>query len=141
MTQELAACGIGSPSARDISNAVIAIRSRKLPDPAVMGNAGSFFKNPVVSAVQKEVLLGHYPKLVSYAQPDGSYKLAAGWLVDHCGWKGKSRGAAGVCDTQALVLVNRGGASGEDVAALAQAIQADVKAKFDVLLEIEPVLV
>jgi len=140
VARELASRGITAPTARQISDAVIAIRTRKLPDPTVLGNAGSFFKNPVVSAAQKEAFLSRYPQLVSYVQGDGSYKLAAGWLVDQCGWKGKTSGAAGVSDTQALVLVNRGGASGEDVAALAQAIQADVKAKFGVVLEIEPVL-
>lgn len=141
VTQELASRSITAPTARQISDAVIAIRTRKLPDPEVLGNVGSFFKNPVVSAAQKDALLGRYPQLVSYAQGDGSYKLAAGWLVEQCGWKGKTSGAAGVSETQALVLVNRGGASGQEVAQLAQAIQADVKAQFNVALEIEPVLV
>jgi len=141
VAQELASKGISTPNARDISDVVIAIRTRKLPDPAVLGNAGSFFKNPVVSAAQQVALLGRYPQLVSYAQEDGSYKLAAGWLVDQCGWKGKSSGAAGVSETQALVLVNRGGASGQDVARLAKEIQADVEARFGVTLETEPVIV
>ena len=141
VAQELAARGITNPSARDISDAVIAIRTRKLPDPAKLGNAGSFFKNPVVSAAQKEALASRYPQLVSYAQGDGSFKLAAGWLVDQCGWKGRTAGAAGVSETQALVLVNRGGASGHDIAQLAQAIRADVSARFGVDLEAEPVLV
>jgi UDP-N-acetylmuramate dehydrogenase len=141
VAQELAARGITRPSARDISDAVIAIRTRKLPDPAKLGNAGSFFKNPVVSAAQKEALASRYPQLVSYAQGDGSFKLAAGWLVDQCGWKGRTAGAAGVSETQALVLVNRGDASGQDIAQLAQAIRADVATRFGVELETEPVLV
>lgn len=139
VTQELAARGISEPTAQDISAAVIAIRTRKLPDPAVIGNAGSFFKNPVVTTVRRDALLARYPQLVNYAQPDGSVKLAAGWLIDQCGWKGKTAGAAGVYEKQALVLVNRGGASGADIAQLAHAIQADVSKRFDVLLEPEPI--
>ncbi|MDB5773483.1 MAG: murB [Burkholderia sp.] len=141
VAQELAARGIEVPTAFDISDAVIAVRTRKLPDPAVIGNAGSFFKNPIVSAQQCNELLGRHPNLVSYAQPDGSFKLAAGWLIDQCGWKGRSLGAAGVYEKQALVLVNRGGASGKDVAKLAAAIQADVRARFGVMLEPEPIFV
>jgi UDP-N-acetylmuramate dehydrogenase len=141
VAQELAARGIAEPTARDISDAVIAIRRRKLPDPAVIGNAGSFFKNPVVPAEQRDALLQAHPDLVSHVQPDGSYKLAAGWLIDQCGWKGKSLGAAGVYEKQALVLVNRGGATGNDVWRLAQAVQADVEARFGVRLEPEPVVV
>jgi UDP-N-acetylmuramate dehydrogenase len=141
VAQELAARKIAVPSARDVSDAVIAIRTRKLPDPAVVGNAGSFFKNPVVPAAQREALLAQHPELVSYAQPDGSFKLAAGWLIDRCGWKGKSIGAAGVYERQALVLVNRGGATGQEVVALARKIQDDVQARFGVKLEPEPVFV
>lgn len=139
VTQELAARKITEPTAQDISAAVIAIRTRKLPDPAVIGNAGSFFKNPVVTTSQRDTLLATYPQLVNYAQPDGSVKLAAGWLIDQCGWKGKTAGAAGVYENQALVLVNRGGASGADIAQLAAAIQADVAQRFDVQLEPEPI--
>ncbi|MBV8666817.1 MAG: UDP-N-acetylenolpyruvoylglucosamine reductase, partial [Burkholderiaceae bacterium] len=141
LAQELAAQGIAAPTARDVSNAVIAIRQRKLPDPAVIGNAGSFFKNPLVPAAQYEALLAQYPKLVSYAQPDGSVKLAAGWLIDQCGWKGRSMGAAGVYEKQALVLVNRGSAKGDELWQLALQIQADVQARFGVQLEPEPVLI
>lgn len=140
LAQELAARAIAQPSPREISDAVIAIRQRKLPDPAVIGNAGSFFKNPVVPASQRDALLQQHPNLVSHVQPDGSYKLAAGWLIDQCGWKGKSLGAAGVYEKQALVLVNRGGASGADVWRLAQAVQADVAARFGVQLEPEPIV-
>lgn len=136
---ELAARLITEPTAQDISAAVIAIRTRKLPDPAVIGNAGSFFKNPVVTPAQRDSLLQRYPQMVNYAQPDGSVKLAAGWLIDQCGWKGRTAGAAGVYENQALVLVNRGGASGADIAQLAAAIQADVAQRFDVQLEPEPI--
>jgi UDP-N-acetylmuramate dehydrogenase len=139
VTQELAARNIAEPTASQISDAVIAIRTRKLPDPALIGNAGSFFKNPVVSVTQRDALVARYPDLVNYAQPDGSVKLAAGWLIDQCGWKGRNNGAAGVYEKQALVLVNRGGASGSDIAQLAASIQADVAQRFDVLLEPEPV--
>ena len=132
---------ISNPSAIDISEAVMAIRRRKLPDPAVIGNAGSFFKNPVVSAAQRDALLLAYQQLVSYEQANGSVKLAAGWLIDHCGWKGRSLGAAGVHDRQALVLVNRGGATGEEMVQLAERIQTDVALRFGVNLEIEPVVV
>ena len=120
---------------------MIAARLRKLPDPSVTGNADSFFKNPVVTAVQRDSLLQKYPQLVSYPQADGSVKLAAGWLIDQCGWKGRSLGAAGVHERQALVLVNRGGASGQDILQLAERIKEDVALRFGVKLEIEPVLI
>lgn len=132
---------IAVPTARQVADAVIAIRRRKLPDPAQIGNVGSFFKNPVVSTQQKADLQSRWPQLVSYAQPDGSHKLAAGWLIDQCGWKGRSLGRAGVYEKQALVLVNRGGASGAEVLELARAIRADVAERFGVELEMEPVLI
>jgi UDP-N-acetylmuramate dehydrogenase len=141
LAQEVATRGLTGPSAADISNAVIAIRQRKLPDPALIGNAGSFFKNPVVPAAQRDALLARHKQLVSYTQGDGSYKLAAGWLIDQCGWKGRAMGAAGVYEKQALVLVNRGGASGAEMVALAEAIQRDVEDRFGVRLEPEPVFV
>ncbi|MDQ9169791.1 UDP-N-acetylmuramate dehydrogenase [Oxalobacteraceae bacterium R-40] len=141
VAQELAAQGIDTPTARQVSEAVIAIRTRKLPDPAQIGNAGSFFKNPVVSGEERDALLARFPQMVSFVQPDGSYKLAAGWLIDQCGWKGKALGAAGVYEKQALVLVNRGNAKGQDIVALAEAIREDVRQRFGVLLEAEPIFV
>ena len=141
LAAELAARHVSDPTAQDIADAVIAIRRRKLPDPAQIGNAGSFFKNPVVSAEHHAQLLAKYPQLVSYPQLDGSIKLAAGWMIDQCGWKGRSLGAAGVHEKQALVLVNRGGATGAAVLALAEKISDDVRARFGVSLETEPVIV
>lgn len=132
--------GIASPEAQQVAQAVCAIRRRKLPDPAQLGNAGSFFKNPVVTRAQRTALLAVWPDLVSYLQSDGSYKLAAGWMIDRAGWKGKRLGAAGVHEQQALVLVNHGGASGQEIAALAQAIVQDIQARFGVRLEMEPVV-
>jgi UDP-N-acetylmuramate dehydrogenase len=137
---ELVAMNIAAPTARDVSNAVIAIRTRKLPDPAVIGNAGSFFKNPVVSAIEAESLAVRFPNIARYPAPNG-VKLAAGWLIEQAGWKGKrlsAQSAAGVHEKHALVLVNHGGATGAALWQLAQAIQADVKLKFGVALEAEP---
>ncbi|MGS0740511.1 UDP-N-acetylmuramate dehydrogenase [Glaciimonas sp. GG7] len=141
VAQELATCGIEIPGARDISDAVIAIRTRKLPDPAVTGNAGSFFKNPIVSAAHRNILLAQHPELVSYLQADGGFKLAAGWLIDQSGWKGKSLGPVAMYQQQALVLINLGGATGADVVRLSQAVQADVMTRFGVALEPEPIFV
>jgi len=141
LAQAVAEQGLAAPTAQQVADTVIAIRRRKLPDPAVIGNAGSFFKNPVVSGAQCAALLERFPALVHHAQPDGTEKLAAGWLIDQCGWKGKSLGAAGVYPKQALVLVNHGGATGAEVVALAEAIQADVEARYGVLLEPEPVFI
>jgi UDP-N-acetylmuramate dehydrogenase len=141
VARELAARGVEAPRALDVSDAVIAIRRRKLPDPAVIGNAGSFFKNPVVAAEACARLLAAHPAMPHYPQPDGREKLAAGWLIEQAGWKGRDRGAVGCYEHQALVLVNRGGATGADVYGLAQAIMADVEARFGVCLEPEPVFV
>ncbi|MET3134322.1 UDP-N-acetylmuramate dehydrogenase [Oxalobacteraceae bacterium GrIS 1.11] len=141
LAQAIAGQGWTTPSARQIADTVMAIRRRKLPDPALIGNAGSFFKNPVVSHAQCLALLERYPDLVHHCQPDGSEKLAAGWLIDQCGWKGRNLGPAGVYPKQALVLVNNGGASGEDILRLAQAVQRDVEARYGVLLTPEPVFV
>ena len=141
VNQYLQQRGLAQPSPQDISAAVIAIRQAKLPDPKVIGNAGSFFKNPIVTAACRDSLVEAYPQLVSYLQPEGNYKLAAGWLIDQCGWKGRHLGRAAVYEKQALVLVNLGGASGAEIRALAQAVQADVFKKFGVALEAEPVFV
>lgn len=136
-----AMAGVADVTPLSISDAVIGIRQAKLPDPAVIGNAGSFFKNPVVSNEQCAALLERFPTLVHHVQPDGTHKLAAGWLIDQCGWKGRSLGAAGVYEKQALVLVNRGGATGADIVALAQAIAADVQSRYGVTLTPEPVFI
>jgi UDP-N-acetylmuramate dehydrogenase len=127
-----------SPSAKQIFDAVCAIRSAKLPNPAVIGNAGSFFQNPIVNNDQYDLLIKQFPDLVSY--PDGSEKrkLAAGWLIDQCGFKGKRFGPVGVYEKQALVLVNYGGGTSIDILGLAKNIQEEVLGKFGVQLEIEP---
>lgn len=141
VAQELAAREIAAPTPADISDAVMAVRRRKLPDPAEIGNAGSFFKNPVVEAEAHARLVAAHPGLPAYLQADGRVKLAAGWLIDQCGWKGRALGPVGTHPRQALVLVNRGGATGADVGRTAAAIQADVRARFGVELEPEPVFV
>jgi UDP-N-acetylmuramate dehydrogenase len=125
--------------AQAIFDAVVAVRSAKLPDWTKLGNAGSFFKNPVIGATAFDALRQREPEIVSYAQADGSVKLAAGWLIDRCGWKGRGIGGAAVHERQALVLVNRGGATGAQVLELAEAIKRDVLERFGVDLEMEPV--
>jgi len=133
--------GIESPTPIQVSDAVIAIRRQKLPDPAVLGNAGSFFKNPVLDAASAARLLAAHPGAPHYPQPDGRTKMAAGWLIDQCGWKGRALGPVACHDRQALVLVNRGGATGADVMRLARHIADDVHTRFGVNLEIEPIIV
>lgn len=132
------ATGLEKPDARVIAELVCAIRRSKLPDPAVLGNAGSFFKNPVVTAEQAAVLRRTWPEMPGYPQLDGGEKLAAGWLIERSGWKGRREGPVGVHAEQALVLVNHGGARGEQVLALAQRVREDVLARFGVALEMEP---
>ena len=136
--QYLQTHAIEAPTASDVGAAICAIRSEKLPDPAVLGNAGSFFKNPVVSAELAQRLRVEHADLVAYPQPDGQVKLAAGWLIERAGWKGYREGDAGVHRLQALVLVNYGKATGAQLLALAQRIQADIARRFMVELEIEP---
>ncbi|CAM3730306.1 UDP-N-acetylmuramate dehydrogenase [Polynucleobacter antarcticus] len=125
-------------NAEQIFTAVCKIRMQKLPDPKVIGNAGSFFHNPVVAQEQHAALIAQFPDLVSYADAMGKRKLAAGWLIDQCGFKGKQIGPVGVYEKQALVLVNHGGASAADILELASLIQYQVKEKFGVQLTIEP---
>jgi UDP-N-acetylmuramate dehydrogenase len=138
---------VTNPTPQQIFDWVCAIRSAKLPDPKVIGNVGSFFKNPTVSKEQCDDIIARDPKVVHYLLDDGTYKLAAGWLIDACGWKGKSVGQAGVYEKQALVLVNRGnaaaghGATGGEVMTLARAIQTSVYERFGIMLEAEPVVV
>lgn len=121
-----------------IFNRVVSVREAKLPDPVSQPNVGSFFKNPIVGYNQAQSLKRLYPNIVQYAQPDGRVKLAAGWLIDQCGFKGRRMGPVAVHDRQALVLVNTGGATAQDVMSLAQAIRAAVSVRFGVCLEMEP---
>jgi UDP-N-acetylmuramate dehydrogenase len=138
--QELQSQHIEHPTATDVAKAVIAIRQRKLPDPKEIGNAGSFFKNPVVASATYKAIKQQFPNVVAYLQGD-YVKLAAGWLIEQAGWKGRQLGCVGSYEKQALVLVNHGGATGAEVIAIAQAIQQSVQEKFAVLLEMEPVVV
>jgi len=140
LERKIAETGIAEPTARQVYDWVCAIRRAKLPDPAVIGNAGSFFKNPIVSEDQCRDIIGRDPHVVHYPMSDGTFKLAAGWLIDACGWKGKSIGRAGVYEKQALVLVNRGDAIGAEVVTLAKAIQESVYGRFGIRLEPEPVV-
>lgn len=118
-------------TAKEVRAAIIEIRNSKLPDPKIEGNAGSFFMNPIVSKSQYEALVAQYPDIPHYAVGD-KYKIPAGWMIEQCGWKGKTLGKAGVHSKQALVLVNKGGAKGADIVALCEAIRSDVMKKFGV---------
>ena len=129
---ELERRNITEPTAQQLRDTIIDIRNAKLPDPKVMGNAGSFFMNPIVSREKYEQLAEQYVGMPHYEIDADNVKIPAGWMIDQCGWKGKSLGRAGVHDKQALVLVNRGGATGAEIVALCEAIQKDVKAKFDI---------
>ena len=141
LERKMAETGIDAPTAQQVFDWICAIRRAKLPDPAVIGNAGSFFKNPIVTPEQCRDIIGRDPEIVHYPLPDGSIKLAAGWMIDACGWKGKHVGQAGVYEKQALVLVNRGGAIGSEVMLLAGAIQESVYGRFGIRLEPEPLVV
>ena len=132
-------CDGRAPTAQDVAQAVCAIRRSKLPDPAVLGNVGSFYKNPLVDAAHAQMLLAQYPQMPHYPQPDGRVKLAAGWLIDQCGLKGKTIGGAAVHDKQALVLVNKNRATAADVRALSDEICRIVAQRFAVDLQPEPV--
>lgn len=136
--QRLLEQGVHAPTAMAISEAICSIRREKLPDPAELGNAGSFFKNPVVTAALAEQIRERFPGVVAYPQADGQVKLAAGWLIEQAGWKGYRDGDAGVHRLQSLVLVNYGRASGAQVHDLARRIQADIYERFGVELEMEP---
>lgn len=129
---ELDRRGIQTPTAAELREVVIAIREAKLPDPKVTGNAGSFFMNPVVSREKFEALLAQYPQIPHYYIDEQHEKIPAGWMIDQCGWKGKSLGRAGVHDKQALVLVNRGGATGQEIVDLCEAIRNDVRERFGI---------
>lgn len=124
--------GVSALTAQQLRDAIIGIRQAKLPDPKVMGNAGSFFMNPIVSRERYEQLAAQYPGMPHYEVDKDHVKIPAGWMIDQCGWKGKSLGRAGVHDKQALVLVNLGGATGDEIVRLCQAIQKDVEAKFGI---------
>lgn len=132
-------CSGRTPTAQDVAHAVCTIRRSKLPDPAVLGNVGSFYKNPLVDAAHAQTLLAQYPQMPHYPQPDGRVKLAAGWLIDQCGLKGKTIGGAAVHDKQALVLVNKNHATAADVRALSDEICRIVAQRFSVDLQPEPV--
>lgn len=121
-----------APTLPIVRKVIIEIRESKLPDPKVMGNAGSFFMNPIVAKEKLEALQRDYPRIPYYELPDGRVKIPAGWMIDQCGWKGKSLGPAVVHDKQALVLVNRGGAKGSDIVALSDAVRASVRDKFGI---------
>lgn len=134
---ELKRLKIENPTIKDVSNAVINIRSSKLPDPKKIGNSGSFFKNPVISVEQKNKILANYPDAPNYSQPNGDFKMAAGWLIEKCGWKGKRIDNYGVHELQALVLVNYGGAKGSEIYSLSEQIIESVNSKFGIILERE----
>lgn len=129
--------GINEPSLQQLHDAICAIRDAKLPDPKAIGNAGSFFKNPVIKAEQFEILQQQYPEMPHYDEPDGKVKIPAGWLIELAGWKGWHDEHVGVYEKQALVLVHYGGGSGNDIVTLAQRIQASVKEKFGITINPE----
>ena len=126
-----------NPSLKEIRDAIIAVRNSKLPDPKVYGNAGSFFMNPVIPMEQFVALQSRYPDIPSYPASDGYIKVPAGWLIEKSGWKGKSLGNAAVYEKQALVLINRGGATGMEVKHLADTVIADIKEIFGITLHAE----
>jgi UDP-N-acetylmuramate dehydrogenase len=141
LREELTAMAIDQPTPKQLSEAVIRIRQRKLPDPALMGNAGSFFKNPVVSMDEAEWLHGRFPDLPTWPAGADRAKLSAAWMIERCGWKGRREGQAGVSDQHSLVLVNLGTATGNEIRQLADLIRQDVLNKFEISLETEPQLI
>lgn len=140
LSDALAAAAIADPTPRQLADNIARVRWSKLPRPEETGSAGSFFKNPVVSESHYQDLMARYPDIVAYPVADG-YKLAAGWLIEHAGWKGRSLGRCGVYERQALVLVNRGGCTGQEVVALADAVTADVEKLFGVTLKKEAIII
>lgn len=132
--------GAAAPRAEQVFDWVCGLRNAKLPDPKHLGNAGSFFKNPVVSRETYSKIMNRHTDIVSFPMTDGNVKISAGRLIEACGWMGKTLGHAGVYDKQALVLVNHGCATGQEVAALARAIQESVRRRFGIVLEMEPIL-
>ena len=141
LRDELATMTTDAPSARDVFDAVCSIRRRKLPDPALIGNAGSFFKNPIVASATAQTLLAMHPAAPVFDIGNGLRKLSAAWLIDQCGLKGYREGDAGVSARHALVLVNHGHASGADLWRVAQHVRATVSARFGIALEPEPVVI
>ena len=137
ITEELKKMKVESPSIQDVSNAVITIRESKLPNPKVIGNSGSFFKNPIISKSHFNTLKINFPEIPSYSVSEENIKIPAGWLIEHLGFKGKRFGNYGVHNKQALVLVNYDDAKGEDIFKLSQLIQSTVKRIFDINLELE----
>lgn len=137
INQQLEIMGITNPSIKDVSDAVIAIRSSKLPNPKEIGNAGSFFKNPVIDREHFQEILKEYPNAPNYPVTENQVKVPAGWLIETAGWKGKVVGETGVHKNQALVLVNYGGATGEEIYQLSTDIIADINQKFKILLTTE----
>lgn len=131
---------IEHPNCQQVFTSVCDIRRAKLPDPAHVGNAGSFFKNPVITRQQLDTILADHPDLPNFIQADGSYKVPAAWLIDHAGWKGHRKGPVGVHSEQALVLVNHGDGNGQQIAILADEIRNDILQRFSIALEREPVL-
>ncbi|WP_005033634.1 UDP-N-acetylmuramate dehydrogenase [Holophaga foetida] len=140
LARELSSSGFEHPTPLQVAQAVTAVRRRKLPDPLEIASAGSFFKNPVLDPKSFASLKVEHPQLPSYPQADGRFKVAAGWLIEQCGWKGRSLGPVGMFAHQALVLVNHGGATGADVLRLAETVRADVRTRFGIELEMEPVV-
>lgn len=128
---------VKDPTPQELRQTIIDIRQAKLPDPKVVGNAGSFFMNPVVSREHYETLAAQYPDMPHYDVSDTQVKIPAGWMIEQCGWKGKSLGRAGVHEKQALVLVNLGGATGQEIVGLCETIRHDVKEKFGIELKPE----
>jgi len=134
---ELEKMSVHELSIKAISQAVINIRSSKLPDPAAIGNAGSFFKNPTIPRIDFDLLKNKFPNMIGYDAPNSNVKVAAGWLIEQCGWKGYRKGDAGCYDKQALVLVNYGDAKGKEIYNLSEEILKSVKEKFSIVLERE----